>query len=225
MSRALRFIARMYLLPVVGSVAVISAIAFFGSQIMYLEVVASWYVMLPMFSIIFAVIYSFSLVTLYRQLALSANCRRRDFFWGSQISFLIFALANTAIIAVVAVLPRLLHIGYDLLSQTEDLSLFEMVPLYAAPASWPVLFLLFLALQPVGTAMGELYYRSKLLSTVLMVVYMVLSVAAVVVALFATDGTIDIGTAPMMIALGVLLVIGIVCDILFARTNARAVVR
>jgi len=228
MKRALCFLSRQYLLPCMGAMAVVAIIALLGSQVLHIEILGSWYVMLPMFSIMFAVIYSFSLITLYRQIALSFNCRRHDFFWGCQATFLLFALANTALIALAGVLPRILHFGYALLPQAMDASMdniIDTIPLYAEAVSWPVMFLLYLFLQPVGAGIGELYGRHKVLSGVLLAVYMILSTAAVVLLLFVTDGTLNIGPAPVLIALGVFAVIGIVCDILFGRANRNAVVR
>lgn len=225
MTRAIYFLLRQYIVPSLGAIAVMGAAALVGSQIFHLELLGSWYSMYPMFAIIFAVIYSWTAILLYRSLALSMNCRRQDFFWAAQVCFLLFALGALVIAAVMGTLPRLLHFGYDVWPVTEDPRLYEMVPLYADPKSWPILFLFTLVLQYVGAASGELYYHHKVLATVLMGLIMLLSVAAVVVMMFMMDGSLSIGPAIIGVGCSVMALIGLVCDIAFYRCNKTAVVR
>lgn len=225
MKRALRFMARVYLGPTAGAMGFIAVSSLVGSQVLELELLGSWYIMLPMFAILFAMIYGWTMLLLYRPLALSMNCRRQDFFLAAQVSFLLFALVCLAIIVLAGTLPRLLHFGYAVRPVAEDPGLFELPPLYANPGTWPVLFLFLLLLQPMGAATGELYYRHKVLTTVLMIVFMLLSVAVVVLLMFVTDGSISVSPAILAGSCAVMALIGIGCDAAFYRGNQTAVVR
>lgn len=225
MKRALCFMARIYLGPTAGVMAFFAVASLVGSQALEIELFSSWYVMLPMFAIIFAMIYGWTLTLLYRIQALSMNCRRQDFFWASQVTFLLFALISLAVIALAGTLPRLLHFGYAVQPVVEDPRLMEMTPLYADPRTWPVLFLFYVLIQPMGAATGELYYRHKVLATVLMIVFMLVSVASVVLMMFLTDGSVSIAPAIIAVGCGVMALIGIVCDIAFYWCNKTAVVR
>lgn len=225
MKRVLRFLFRIYFLPTIGTLSAMSAAALVGSQIMKIDIFGSWYTMQPMFGLMFAVIFGYSLNTIYRSLALSMNCRRADFFLGCQVIFLAAAAASTLITILTAMIPRIFRFGYAVMAPVEDPGLLEMVPLYSSPLSWPVIFLVLLLMQPTGAALGELFLHKKALSLVLTSVSMLLSIVAVVVLLFITDGTIEIGLPLAALILGGIAVLGIVCDIVFYRTNRKAVVR
>lgn len=220
MSRALRYLLRSYALPVVGSSAAVSAVALVLSQGLHLNFADSYYEMLPIFGVIFMSIFGFSLTTAYQQMALTMNCRRRDFFAASQLLFLGCSVVCMLLTALAGVLPELLGMGYA------PSELFDTVrPLYAAPGSWPVLFLLYWLLQPVGAALGALYGHHKVWAVSLFVLIMLLCVVAVVLLLFVQDGTLHIGMLPVFVFCGVLAVIAVACEIYYGSANAKAVVR
>lgn len=183
---------------------------------------ATYLMMYPMFPIIFLMIFGYTLTTLYRNMALSFQCRRTDFFWGSQVAFLVTGLGCGAIMAVMAfACERLLDLSVMAASDT----LFENGILWANPGAVPVLLVIGLCLQPMGAALGSLYEKHKIITSVLLVVFLILATASTVVSLFVADGTLPISRRIIWGVCAFFVVLALICEMVYYRSNRNAVVR
>lgn len=183
---------------------------------------ATYLMMYPMFPIIFLMIYGYTLTTLYRNMALSFQCRRTDLFWGSQVAFLVTGLGCAAIMAVMSfACEHLLDLSVMAASDT----LFENGILWANLGAVPVLLVIGLCLQPTGAALGSLYEKHRILTTVLLVVFLLLAVASTVVSLFVADGTLPISKNVILGVCAVFAVLALGSEIFYYRSNRNAVVR
>lgn len=186
------------------------------------EFFSVYLMMYPLFPIIFLMIYGYTLTTLYRNMALSFQCRRTDLFWGSQIAFLVTGLGCAALVALMGYACSQL---IDLSALAAEDSFFTNGILWAKPSALPFLLVLGLCLQPMGAALGSLYEKHKVLTTVFLVVFMLLSVAATVVTMFVGDGSIVLPQGVLLGACGFFVVLSLVCEALYYRSNRNAVVR
>ncbi len=224
MFKALRYLGRTYLLTMLGSGAVIAALAVVCTHVVTIEVFGAWYAMLPMFFVLFALIYGLYIPSLYRNTALSFGCRRWDFFWACQAAFVLATLGFAAISLLAGWLPSILPGGYASYEWASDMRAYG-TPGWFAPAPLAGLALIELALQSIGAAGGELVAKYKVLGVVLLIVCMLLGVVFTVTTMFVLDGTIVLPPAVIWGALGGLAVAAVVCDVLFYRANRKAVVR
>lgn len=186
------------------------------------DLFATYLTMYPMFPIIFLMIFGYTLTTLQRNMALSFQCRRADFFWGSQIAFLVTGLGCAVIVAVMAFACE--HL-LDLSTMAASDSFFENGILWAKPEAVPVLLVIGLCLQPMGAALGCLYEKHRILTTVLLVVFLLLAVASTVVSLFVADGTLPISKNVVLGVCAFFIVLALVCEVVYYRSNRNAVVR
>lgn len=224
MLKALRYLGRTYLLTTLGSGAVIAALAVVFTHVVTIEVFGVWYAILPLFFVLFALIYGVNIPSLYRNMALSFGCRRTDFFWACQGAFVLAALGYTAVSLLAGRLPSILPGGYAAYEWASDMRA-AGPPAWLAPVSLAGLALVELLLQAIGAAGGELVARHKALGVVALVVVMLLGVACTSTTLFVMDGTIALPPAVIWGALGGLVAVAVVCDVLFYRSNRKAVVR
>lgn len=229
MKRTLRFLWEIYGENVLkfegGFAAVILAanLLFAGNERIF--GFSSTYVLVyPMLPVLFAAIFSYSLTTLYREQALSFPCRRQDFFWGSQVMFLL-----TALIAVVvtALLGWALETFVDLSTLMAE---FDMVAeqgiFWAKPAALWELAVLVLLVQPVGAAVGCLYRKHKVIAIIIYVFLMLLAVGDVVLPLMtARSAAFRLPAWVMPTIYGVLGVSAAVSEVYYALENRRATVR
>lgn len=183
---------------------------------------ATYLTMYPMFPIIFLMIFGYTLTTLHRNMALSFQCRRADFFWGSQIAFLVTGLGCAAIVAVMSFACE--HL-LDLSAMAASDSFLENGILWAKPEAVPVLLVIGLCLQPMGAALGCLYEKHRILTTVLLVVFLLLAVASTVVSLFVADGTLPISKNVVLGVCAFFIVLALACEVVYYRSNRNAVVR
>lgn len=222
MKGALRYLFDNYVRTSLASVGTFGLLSLLGSPVLKIEFFSSYYYMMPMILVIFTVIFSFNITTIYRNMALSMNCLRRHFFWGCQAAFAAVALAGTAIVWLTGALPGLTGLGY----MAKDVSpVLSGAPAYSQPG--PLLFLLAASalLQPTGAALGGVYGRSKAWATVLLVIVILLGIAGTVLMLFVNDGTLSLPPAVPVSLLCALAVICAGCEVYFWRSNARTVVR
>ena len=183
---------------------------------------ATYLAMYPLFPIIFLLIFGYTLTTLYRNMALSFQCRRADLFWGSQLAFLVTGLGCVAITAVMSfACERLL----DLEAMAASETILELGILWAKPGALPILLLVGLCLQPMGAALGSLYEKHRILTTVILVVFLILATASTTISLFVADGTLAISRPVILGTCIGFVVLGLVCEILYYRSNRNAVVR
>lgn len=179
-------------------------------------------VMYPLFPIIFLLIYGYNLSILWRNMVLSFQCRRTDFFWASQIAFLVTGLS--CILLTVAM-------GYacnqflDLSSMAVRDTVLQGGIIWARPGAIPVLLVVGLALQPIGAALGSLYEKHKIITTVILIVFLLLGVAATVLCMFLADGSLTIARPILWGTCAVFIVMGLAGEILYYRSNQKAVVR
>lgn len=183
---------------------------------------ATYLMMYPMFPIIFLMIYGYTLTTLYRNMTISFQCRRADFFWGSQLAFLVTGLGCTAIVAVMSFSCE--HL-LDLPVTAARDSLFENGIPWAQPGALPVLLVIGLCLQPIGAALGSLYEKHKIITTVLLVVFLILATGSTVVSLFVADGTLPISRNVILGVCAFFIVLALICEMAYYRSNRNAVVR
>lgn len=223
MKQALLFLWDQYISMVLKANLVFGALVV-GSNYLFpqTDFFATYLAMYPLFPIIFLLIFGYTLTTLYRNLALSFQCRRADLFWGSQLAFLITALGCAAIVAVMSLACE--HL-LDLSAMAASDSFFENGILWAKPEAVPVLLVIGLCLQPAGAALGCLYEKHRILTTVLLVVILILSIVATVVCLFVSDGTLIISRSVLLGICAGFAVLGLACEVLYFRSNRNAVVR
>ena len=183
---------------------------------------ATYLMMYPMFPIIFLMIFGYTLTTLYRNMALSFQCRRTDFFWGSQIAFLVTGLGCGAITAVMGYAANTL---LDLTNLAASDTFFQNGILWAKPGAVPVLLVIGLCLQPMGAVLGSLYEKHRIITSVLLVVFLLLAVISTVVSLFVADGTLPISKNVILWVCAVFAVLALGSEVLYYRSNRNAVVR
>lgn len=224
MLKALRHLGRTYLLTMLGSGAVITALVVVCTHVVTIEIFGSWYAMLPLFFVLFTLIYGIYIPSLYRNTALSFGCRRWDFFWACQAAFVLATLGCTLLAGLAGYLPKLLPGGYATVELGSSVYI-DLPPAWFAPAPLAGLALVELALQLIGAAGGELVARHKALGVVMLIVTMLLGMVLTLLTLFVMDGTIVLPPAVIWGALGGLVAVAVVCDVLFYRSNRKAVVR
>lgn len=219
------FLWDVYIKIILGSTAVIAVLALAVSQVVRIEYFATYYYMLPMMVVIFMTVYSFNLTILSRNMALSFNCRRTDFFWSSQAAFVAADAVSILIVWVTGVLPELLGWGYAF--SEEGSRLISGAPLYADPKMCLFLLAVCLFLQPIGAAAGCLYDKSKVWSTVFLVIVITFGMVGTALLLFIGDGTIPEHITRVIcgVTLAVLAVLCVACEVYYYRSNAKAVVR
>lgn len=221
MKNALRYLWDVYISTSLGAVGSFALISLVGSPVLDIQFFGSYYYMLPMILIIFVIIFSFNISTIFRNMALSMNCLRRHFFWGCQAAFVAVALAGTALVWLAGTLPGLTGIGYPV----QESGLMSGMPAYIQPVQLLFLLAVSLLLQPTGAALGGLYSRSKVWATVLLIIVILLGIVGTVLMLFVNGGEISLPPAVPVGLLCVLTVIGAVCEVYFWRSNAKTVVR
>lgn len=179
-------------------------------------------VMYPLFPIIFLLIYGYNLSILWRNMVLSFQCRRTDFFWASQIAFLVTGLG--CILLTVAM-------GYacnqflDLSAMAARETILRGGIIWGRLSAAPVLLVVGLALQPIGAALGSVYEKHKIITSVILILLLLLGVAATVLCMFLSDGTLTIARPILWgtcITFGVLALVG---EVIYYRSNQKAVVR
>lgn len=223
MKGALRYLWDTYISTSLAAVGTFALLSLVGSPVLRVKFFDSYYYMLPMILLIFVIIFSFNISTIFRNMALSMNCLRRHFFWGCQAAFIAVALAGTAIIWLAGVLPDLAGIGYAMQERNNPIS--GGMPAYAEPVQLLFLLAVSLLLQPTGAALGGLYGRSKVWATVLLITIILLGIAATVLMLFVNGGALSLPPAVPVGLLCALTVIGAVSEVCFWRSNAKTIVR
>lgn len=224
MKNALRYLWDTYISTSLLAVGTFSLIALVGSPVLGIQLFSSYYYMLPMIQTIFIIVFSFNLSTIFRNMALSMNCLRRHFFWGCQVSFLVVALAGTAIVWLAGVLPELTGIGYVFLEEEPALALAGK-PAYTEPVQLLFLLAVTLLLQPIGAALGGLYGKSKAWAMVLLLTVTLLGIGATLVMLFTNNGHFSLPPAVPAGLLCTLTVFCAACEVYFWRSNAKTIVR
>lgn len=222
MKAALRYLWSTYISTCLAALGVVALISLAGSQVLKIRIMATYYYMLPMMTVIFVIIFSFNVTTIYRNMALSMNCLRRHFFWACQLAFVITALGGIAIVWLAGALPALTGMGYVVSDGSPALS---GTPFFTRPG--PLLFLLAVSLflQPMGAALGGLYGMSKAWAMVCLMIVVLLGIAGTVLLLFVSDGTVVLPPAVTAGFLTGMAVICGVCEVYFWRSNAKTVVR
>lgn len=179
-------------------------------------------VMYPLFPIIFLLIYGYNLSVLWRNIVLSFQCRRADFFWASQWAFLFTGLGCGLMTACMGYACNTL---LDLPAMAAGDTILQGGIIWARPGAVPVLLVAALSLQPIGAALGSIYEKHKIITTVILILLLLLGVAATVVCMFLSDGTLTIARPVIWgtcITFGVLALAG---EVLYYRSNQKAVVR
>lgn len=223
MKGALRYLWDVYISPSLAAVGSFALISLVGSPVLNIQFFGSYYYMLPMILLIFVIIFSFNISTIFRNMALSMNCLRRHFFWGCQAAFIAVALAGTAIVWLAGTLPELTGIGYAV--RDSGGMLLSGMPAYIQPAQVLFTLAVSLLLQPTGAALGGLYGKSKVWATVLLIIVILLGIAGTVLMLFVNGGELSLPPAVPVGLLCALTVTGAVSEFYFWRSNAKTIVR
>ena len=135
----------------------------------------------PMMVLMLLFILSFALCTSNLNLALSCGARRRDFFWGIQGLLLAYTLTAWLLQNIMACIPVLMR--WTDFGRWTALMTFGKMSVWAFPlASMTVLAL--------GCLCGLLFSRSKVLGSIVMVVAMLVSIAAVMLLMFAAGNEV-----------------------------------
>jgi len=224
MVKALCYLCKTYLTAFLGTGAVISVLAAVCSQAVKMELFTVYYTMLPLFFVLFALIYSFNLTNLYRSTALSFGCRRVDFFRACQAAFVIATLGCAALSVAAGYLPKLLWGGYATMEFAGSVYI-DMPPSWFTPGALATIGFLCLTLQPIGAALSSLFNKSKTAAVVFFLLAMLAAVVFTILTMFVMDGTIVLPAAVIWGAFGALAVLAVLCDLLFWRSNRKAVVR
>lgn len=186
------------------------------------EYFSIYLVMYPLFPIIFLLIYGYNLSTLWRNIVLSFQCRRTDFFWASQVAFLLTGLG--CILLTVAM-------GYacnqflDLSSMAVRDTILRGGIIWGRLSALPILLVVALTLQPIGAALGSLYEKHKIITSVILILLLLLGVAATVLCMFLSDGTLTIARPIIFGTCTVFIVLALAGEIVYYRSNQKAVVR
>ena len=96
-------------------------------------------------------------------------------------------------------------------------TLFQGGILWAKPGAIPVLLIAALTLQPMGAALGSLYEKHKIITSVIFVTLMM--------CLFLSDGTLFISRTVILGVCAGFAVFGLVGELAYYRSNRNAVVR
>lgn len=221
MKNALRYLWDVYISTSLAAVGGFALISLVGSPVLKVEFFGSYYYMLPMILLIFVIIFSFNISTIFRNMALSMNCLRRTFFWGCQAAFAVVALLGTAIVWLAGALPELTGIGYP----WQESGPLSGMPAYIQPAQLLFMLAVSLLLQPTGAALGGLYGKSKVWAVILLIVVVFLGMVGTVLMLFVNGGKLSLPPAVPVGLLCALTVLGAVSEVYFWRSNAKTVVR
>lgn len=223
MKSALLFHWRWLILLNLGCCGFFGALSFVGSQLLRISFFATYYHLMPLMSVMFLTIYAFYATTTYRNLALSMGCRRRDYFWASQAAYVISALLCVGVTWLTGALPELLGMDYAVFSHGTG-GLFSGRPVYCSGHYLLFLLAVCLLVQPVGGAMGCLYFKSKAWAGVFLSVVSLFGIAATVISLFVFDGSLHIPAFIPRIILGALGVSCAVGEVWYWHSNKKAVV-
>lgn len=223
MKGALRYLWDTYISTSLAAVGSFALISLMGSPVLNIQFFASYFYMLPMILLIFVVIFSFNISTIFRNMALSMNCLRRHFFWGCQLAFAAVALAGIAIVWLAGALPGLMDIGYPV--QEHGGMMLSDMPAYIQPAQLLFLLAVTMFIQPAGAALGGLYGKSKVWAMILLVAVILLGIVGTVLMLFVNGGVLSLSPVVPVGLLCVLAVVGAGSEAYFWNSNMKAVVR
>ena len=97
--------------------------------------------------------------------------------------------------------------------------------LWAKPGAIPVLLVLALCLQPIGAALGAIYEKHKILTTVILIAISLMGVASTTLGLFLSDGSLTVAIPVLVGICGVFVVLALVGEAAYYRSIRKAVVR
>ena len=184
---------------------------------------AIYLMMYPLFPIFFLLIYGYNLAILWQNMALSFQCRRKDYFWAAQVTFLVTALGCTLEVAAMGWLCNSL-LNYSAMAAGK--TFLENGLLWAKPGAIPVMAVLALCLQPLGAALGAIYEKHKILSTVILIAVTLLGIAAATLDIFLSDGSLAAIAIPVIAGVcAVFAVLALVGEAVYYRSIQTAVVR
>jgi hypothetical protein len=183
MKRTLRFLCQfgwIYLACLVGFALAITACAFLtgvphGSDNLF----SSYFGSYPVAMLLILYLFSIGLCTTYLNLAVSFGARRQDYFWGTQVGFLVLSGAAWVIKVGMTALSTAMN-WMDELGEPYAVALQE-VP------GWCYL-LMGMACMALGAVCGFVLIRSRVWGTIFMVVVMLAFITGVTVSLLISDG-------------------------------------
>lgn len=225
MKRTLSFLWEVYGFSVLKVELAFMAVIFFFNRVFFLsDLVGTYVAVYPILHVLFLFIFGYSLTTLYRAQALGFPCRRKDFFWGSQLMFLLTVLMA---VACTVILGAALERFGNLSLLAERFRFIADYGIYwAKPAMLKWLAYICLCVLPISAATGCLYQKNKVIGMIVYIVAMLFAIGGVVLLLFAADGVSMRVPAWVIPTLGIVLgVSAVVSEVYFALENRRAIVR
>ena len=223
MKKALTFLWENYISTILLVNLVLGVLVFWTNYLMPQQHFFAVYLMMyPLFPVCFLLIYGYNLSVLWQNMALSFQCRRHDYFWAGQVAF----LATGVGCALITVVMGLLYVNVlDISAMVAGSHFLENGIAWATPRAIPVLLVLALCLQPMGAALGSLYEKHKILTTVILCAIMLLGVAATTMGLFMGEWGLSI-TGPVMVGVcAVFVALALVGELVYHRSVQTAVVR
>lgn len=223
MKQALLFLWEQYISTILRVNLVLGALVLWLNYLFpQTEYFSIYLVMYPLFPIMFLLIYGYTLTTLHRNMVLSFQCRRTDLFWASQIAFLVTGLGCGALMAAMG---WACSTFLDLSAMAGGENIFLNGIIWAKPEAVPVLLVIALSLQPIGAALGSLYEQHKIITSVILIVILLLGVAATVLCMFLSDGSLTVAQPVIWGICAAFAVLALAGEIAYYRSNQKAVVR
>lgn len=223
MKQALLFLWEQYISPILRVNLVLGVLVIaFNYLFPQTEYFSIYLVMYPMFPIMFLLIYGYTLTTLHRNMVLSFQCRRADLFWGSQVAFLVTGLGCGLLTAAMG---WACNTFLDLSAMAGGENIFQSGIIWARPGAIPVLLVIALSLQPIGAALGSLYEQHKIITSVILIVILLLGVAATVLSMLLSDGSLTVARPVILGICAAFAVLALMGEIAYYRSNQKAVVR
>ena len=223
MKKALTFLWKQYIFQItvinlVLGLLILATNYLFPQQSMF----AIYLMMYPLFSILFLVIYGFNLTSVWQNIALSFQCRRRDFYWASQVAFLATGLG----IALVVVGMGWLYTNVlDLSVMAAGRTFLKHGLLWARPEIIPIMLVMAVGLQPVGAGLGRLYEAHKIISTVILMLIMLMGTLSTTATLFIGEWGLELGMPTLLGVCVVLTLMALVGEAYYYHSVQTAVVR
>ena len=223
MKKALTFLWENYISTILLVNLVLGVLVFWTNYLMPQQHFFAVYLMMyPLFPVAFLLIYGYNLSALWQNMALSFQCRRHDYFWAGQVAF----LATGVGCALITVVMGVLYVNVlDLSSMAAGSPFLENGIPWAKPGAIPAMAVLALCFQPIGAALGSLYEKHKILTTVILCAMMLLGIAGTSMSLFMAEWGIAIAGPVLVGVCALFVVLALVGEAAYYRSIRKAVVR
>ena len=223
MKKALTFLWENYISMILLVNLVLGVLVFWTNYLMPQQHFFAVYLMMyPLFPVFFLLIYGYNLSALWQNMALSFQCRRHDYFWAGQVAFLTTGVGC----ALITVAMGALYVNVlDISSMVAGSPFLENGIPWAKPGAIPAMAVLALCFQPIGAALGSIYEKHKILTTVILILIMLLGIAGTSMSLFMAEWGLIIAWPVLLGVCGLFVVLALVGELVYYRSVQTAVVR